>query len=669
VTVARLSAIGALFLIELVMTAAVRRRSSVVGPVAGGPVYDIVIANARVIDPETKLDATRSVAIAKGKIAAITATPLNGRTLIDARGLVLAPGFIDVHAHGQDAENYRHYAMDGVTSAMELELGTGDVDSWYSERAGKALVNYGVSIGHMRVRMRVMGDSSTTYASGDAAHRGASDSEIAAIRDGIIDGLARGAIGVGFGLSYTPAASRWEVLESFHAAAAFGAPAFVHMRYIGEREPASSVAALEEVLAAAAITGAPLHIMHVHSSGLRATPRLLQMIRDAKARGLDVTTEAYPYTAGSSGIESALFDPGWQQALGIDYHDVEWAATGERLTAATFEQYRKQHGIVIVHMIPDDVVAAAIASPLTFIASDARLQNGHGHPRSAGAFARVLGYYVRDTHTLSLVDALTKMTLMPARRLEHRLPAMRHKGRVQLGADADLVVFDPTRVADRATYERPAQYSEGFEYVFVGGVPVVWRGQLREDTLPGQPLRAAQSRPVKTALRDANRRRSPSSDRLNRDGRLRQVGVRRGNTARGPTSQTEQAPYALTHAERGDAVPNGFLGVADPRRHFLERDRAAPSDLAQDREHVDVLRRTMAAKPCLHDVLSYGRAATAEHEGNLFDRCTTQVERHHPRFPLLAVQSRCARNVGAGGSVSARCDSPCGEGAHARIPG
>ena len=186
------------------MSAAVRRQSSVVRPVAGGPVYDIVIANARVIDPETKLDAIRSVAIAKGKIAAITATPLNGRTLINARGLVLAPGFIDVHAHGQDAENYRHYAMDGVTSAMELELGTGDVDSWYSERAGKALVNYGVSIGHMRVRMRVMGDSSTTYASGDAAHRGASDSEISAIRDGIIDGLARGAIGVGFGLSYTP---------------------------------------------------------------------------------------------------------------------------------------------------------------------------------------------------------------------------------------------------------------------------------------------------------------------------------------------------------------------------------------------------------------------------------------------------------------------------------
>lgn len=452
--------------------------------------YELVFSNARVMDPETKLDAIRNVAIANGQIAAISTNPLTGRTMIDAHGLVLAPGFIDVHAHGQDAENYRYYAMDGVTSAMELELGTGDVDEWYAERAGKALINYGVSIGHMRVRMRVMNDTSTTYASGDAAHRAATDSEIAAIRAGIEDGLAHGALGVGFGLSYTPAASRWEVLEAFRAAAAAGAPVFVHMRYIGDKEPASSVAALEEVLAAAEITGASLHVMHIHSSGLRATPKLLQMIAEARARGLDVTTEAYPYTAGSSGIESALFDPGWQDALGIDYHDLEWAATGERLTPATFARYRKQHGIVILHMIPEDVVAAAIASPLTFIASDARMQNGHGHPRSAGTFARVLGHYVREMHTLTLMDALTKMTLMPARQLERRLPAMRHKGRVQVGADADLVLFDPQTVIDRATYANPAQYSAGIEYVLVGGVPVVWHGSLREDTLPGRPLRA-----------------------------------------------------------------------------------------------------------------------------------------------------------------------------------
>lgn len=553
-TARRSSAIGALLLAALVTGAATEReQEGDSGPGAGAvraPVYDIVIANARVIDPETKLDATRSVGVLAGKVAAISTAALTGRDTIDARGLVLAPGFIDVHAHGQDSENYRNYAMDGVTSAMELELGTGDVDAWYAERRGKALVNYGVSVGHMRVRMRVMRDSSMTYASGDAAHRSATDAEIAAIRAGITDGLARGAIGVGFGLSYTPAASRWEVLECFRAAAAFSAPAFVHMRYIGEQEPTSSIAALEEVLAAAAVTGASLHVMHVHSSGLRATPHLLQMIGDARARGLDVTTEAYPYAAGSSGIESALFDPGWQQALGIDYSDLEWAATGERMTASTFEQYRKTHGIVILHMIPEDIVTLAIASPLTFVASDARMQNAHGHPRSVGTFARVLGRYVREMHALTLMDAITKMTLMPARRLERRLPAMRHKGRVQVGADADLVVFDPNRVIDRATYERPAEYSEGIDDVLVGGVPVVRRGTLRGDVLPGQPLRAALAppKPIKAgSLGDAGRRRLQRTDGAQGERLQRKLGVRGGDTAGGAASQAEEPAHRLGH--------------------------------------------------------------------------------------------------------------------------
>lgn len=636
-------------------------------PSVKAAIYDIVIANARVIDPETHLDATRNVGITKSKIAAISSAPLSGRVSIDAKGLVLAPGFIDVHAHGQDAENYRYYAMDGVTSAMELELGTGDVDAWYAERAGKALINYGVSVGHMRVRMRVMKDSSTTYATGDAAHRAATDSEVAAIRAGITDGLARGAIGVGFGLSYTPGATRWEILESFRAAAAFGAPAFVHMRYIGDREPTSSVAALEEVLAAATITGAPLHIMHVHSNGLRATPHLLQMIGEARAHGLDVTTEAYPYSAGSSGIESALFDPGWQDALGIGYGDLEWASTGERLTAESFERYRRQHGIVIVHMIPEDAVSAAIASPLTFVASDARMQNGHGHPRSAGSFARVLGYYVREQHALSLVEALTKMTLMPARRLERRVPAMHHKGRVQVGADADIVVFDPNRVIDRATYERPAQYSEGMEYVFVEGVPVVWHGKLVEDRLPGQPLRAPRSAARLSnaaALGDASRLRAARIELAERQRGDGQRGVRRGHAARRATAQPEQPAHRLGHAKRGDAVTHGLLGVADPGGDLAQRQRPLPTYFAQDRQHVDVASAAVSREPRLHHTLTDRAARGAEHERDFVDRRAAQIERHHPGLALLAIETRCARNVSSRGSIDARYDSPCRDGSH-----
>src|SRR5205085_11369983 len=134
---------------------------------------------------------------------------------------------------------------------------------------------------------------------------------------------------------------------------------------------------------------------------------------------------------------------------------------------------RKQGGGVIMHMIPPAVVDGAIRNPLTMIASDGLLQNGKGHPRGSGAYCRVLGYYVRETGTLTLAAAIEKMSLLPAKRLEKYVPGMRDKGRIRVGADADLVVFDAERVRDRSTYENAAQYSEGMRFVLVNGVAVV----------------------------------------------------------------------------------------------------------------------------------------------------------------------------------------------------
>ena len=264
--------------------------------------YDLVIRNGRVIDPETGLDAIRHLGISAGKIQTISATPLDGRAAIDATGLVVAPGFIDLHQHGQDAENYRSKAMDGVTTALEMEVGVADVDPWYDKRHSQTLINYGASIGHIPVRMRVMRDPGNFLPTGDAAHRAATDAEIAECRRQIEHGLARGAIGIGMGPHYTPAASRWEILEMFRAAAHAGAACFVHLRNAGDE----SVTALEEVIAASALTGAPVHVAHITSNGLRSTPRLLRMIAEARARQLDISTELYPYTAAMSAIESAL---------------------------------------------------------------------------------------------------------------------------------------------------------------------------------------------------------------------------------------------------------------------------------------------------------------------------------------------------------------------------
>ncbi|HZP93644.1 MAG TPA: amidohydrolase family protein, partial [Burkholderiales bacterium] len=221
-----------------------------------------------------------------------------------------------------------------------------------------------------------------------------------------------------------------------------------------------------------------------------STPRMLEIIAQARVHGVDITTECYPYTAGATRIESFLFDS-WMDKPESEYHKLQWAATGERLTKESFLQYRKQGGLVLIHANTEEVVTAAVASPLTMIASDGfDVSPGQGHPRSAGTFSRVLGRYVREKHALGLMQALAKMTLMPAQRLEARIPAMRDKGRVRAGADADLTLFDPARIIDTATFEQPAQFSRGVEYVLVGGELVVDQGRLREGMHPGRPIRA-----------------------------------------------------------------------------------------------------------------------------------------------------------------------------------
>jgi len=460
--------------------------------VAADDAYDVVIVNGRVMDPESGLDAVRNVGVRAGRIAAITTEALQGRRTLDAKGLVVAPGFIDLHEHGQKPENYAFQAHDGVTTSLELEAGTGDVAGWYAEREGKSLINFGVSVGHIPTRMKVMKDPGSWLPTGYAAYRASTDAERAQIDLRIEAGLKQGALAVGMGINYTAAATRGEVLSVFRVAARYGASVHVHLRYAGDNPPETGRAALEEVLAASSETKAPLHVVHVSSMGLRDTPQLLAMIRAARTRGTDVTTECYPYVAGSTGLESALFDTGWQERMRISYGDLQWVKTGERLTAETFERYRKEGGQVVIFMIPESVVRLAVADPIVMIASDGMPAAGASvHPRGQGTFSRVLGKYVRKEEALDLMTALRKMTLMPAQRLEQRAPAFKTKGRIKLGAAADITVFDENRVIDAATFEKPLQYSEGILFVLVNGVAVVSDGKLVEGVVPGRAARAA----------------------------------------------------------------------------------------------------------------------------------------------------------------------------------
>ena len=450
--------------------------------------YDIVISGGRIIDPDSGMDSVGNVAISDGKIAEISLSELSAEETINAEGNVVCPGFIDLHCHPQDTEIFEVQAKDGVTTTLELEVGTGDISEFYSRWKGNAAVNYGASIGHIPVRMKVMDDPGTFLPSGDAGRREATDREIQEMKTLIRKGLDLGALAVGFGLDYTRGASRWEVIEMFKVAAEYGASCHVHLRGKGHKEPSNSIEALEEVLAVAAVTGAPLHVVHLNSTGIRAVPQLLEMISGARERGLDVTTECYPYTAGMTKIESALFDEGWQGHYGIDYEQLMRPDTGEYLNSNSFAKYREEGGWVIAFSTPEVSMSAAVQSPLTMIATDSIIENGKGHPRTAGSYTKVLGDYVRNKGELELSEAISKMTIMPARRLENRSPSFLKKGRVKVGADADLAVFNPDTVIDQSTYTDPTKAPIGMNHVIVNGIPVVANGQLEPGAYPGKGI-------------------------------------------------------------------------------------------------------------------------------------------------------------------------------------
>jgi len=452
------------------------------------PSFDVVVANGRVLDPESSLDAVRHIGIRGGKIAAVSEEPLTGAHVIDASRHVVSPGFIDLHEHGQQDESYRMMVRDGVTSAFELEVGTGDVAAWYAAREPGQIVNYGVSVGHIPARMKVLGDPGQgLLPAGIGGSGSATDAQMAAMETILRDGLAQGAVAVGFGSAYTPGAPISEIERMFRIAAEGGASAHIHMR--------GGIGGLRDTIAAAASARAPLHIVHVNSSAGNEIDAFLQAIAAARQAGQDVTTEAYPYGAGMTEIQSALFDD-WQTWPDERFGVHQLVSTGQRLTRATFGEARKQGGTVIIHGRSEEQTRAAIASPLAMIASDGFIENGRGHPRTSGSYAKVLGKYVRDDRVMSLMDAVRRMTLEPARRLERRTPMMAMKGRIKIGADADLAIFDPATVIDRATYEDASIPSAGIPYVIVGGEVVVDGGTVTV-ARPGRAIRA----PISSATR------------------------------------------------------------------------------------------------------------------------------------------------------------------------
>jgi N-acyl-D-aspartate/D-glutamate deacylase len=466
--------------------------------------YDIVLEGGRVIDPETGLDAIRNVGIRDGKIARISADSLSGKRTLSVKNLVVAPGFIDLHQHGQELESQRVKAFDGVTTALEMEIGVPDVAQFLKSKDGKSLINYGTTASHVAARALIFGTplsaTSTNHPgipdilpkSGPATNDPATPDQIAKIQQRLRDELDAGGLGIGMGIQYTPGATRLEVIDMFRVAAERKLPVYTHMRSFGRIEPGSAIESVEEVIGAAAISGASLHIVHINSACLRDSLECISLVEGARARGLDVTTEAYPYIPGMTAINSALFNPGWKEKLGIDYANLVLAETGEHLTKERFEELHNssESRSVLVYANTQEIVDAVIPNPLIMIASD----GAPGHPRNAGTYSRVLAEYVREKKILTLVDALRKMTLMPAQMLERSTPAAHLKGRLQEGCDADVVVFDPQTIADRATFEKPMEPSVGVHYLLVAGTVLIEDGKMNPESFPGRALKSPSQR-------------------------------------------------------------------------------------------------------------------------------------------------------------------------------
>jgi len=459
-------------------------------PLWAGDTYDLVIEGGRAMDPETGLDGIRNVGVREGRIARISTEILQGKRVIRARGLVVAPGFVDLHQHGQEPESQRVKAFDGVTTALEMEIGVPDVEKFLRDKAGRSLIHYGTTASHLAARAAAFGaplaDDEILPNTGPATNEPASTEQLAATKARLIQQLDAGALGVGFGIQYAPGSSRSEIIQMFRLAAERNVPVFTHVRSFGRVEPGSSIEAVSEVIGAAAVTGASLHIVHINSSCGKDGLECLAMVAGARARGLDVTTEAYPYTAGMTSITSALFDAGWKEKLGVEYGNLVLPGTGEHLTKERFDELHNSSRAqqVLLFSNTEETVDSIIGQPLTMIASD----GGPGHPRNAGTYCKVLSRYVRQQGVLTLMDAIRKASLLPARRLERATPAARRKGRLQEGADADIVVFDPVTVEDRSTYQAPMEHSVGMKYVLVAGTPVISDGNLVSDVFPGQEL-------------------------------------------------------------------------------------------------------------------------------------------------------------------------------------
>jgi cytosine/adenosine deaminase-related metal-dependent hydrolase len=481
---------------------------------------DTILRGGRVLDPATGFDGITDVVLRDGRVAAVGPQPTGEADVVDVRGLIVGPGFVDLHSHVHSIAGQRLQAMDGVTTALDLELGLMPVARAYADAAqdGRPL-NYGFSASWTAARAQVLLGTTPDAAPafgvlGQAEwQRTSTPGELDRWLALLSSELADGALGIGVLMGYAPHSDPAEFRAVARLAARAGVPVYSHVRELVEADPLVPVDGVDELVAAAAETGAAMHHCHVNSTSRRQIDRVLATLDRSRAAGARVTVETYPYGAGSTAIGAYFLQPERLPVWGLTPSNIVLVRTGERI--ADERRLREVRAsdpgeLCVVEFLDerDDADRAMLHRSLAFadsiVASDAMplvwpdgsterrewpLPPGAAtHPRTAGTFTRSVRLMVRELGEWTWLEAFRRCSYLPARVLDYVAPAARGKGRLGVGADADLVVLDPAAVTDNATYVDPCRPSSGVRHLLVGGQFVVRDGELLPDALPGRPL-------------------------------------------------------------------------------------------------------------------------------------------------------------------------------------